>query len=66
MRQRRRSLNFALEAGQSKCVVFEVGIDELDRAWPFEQLVLRQVDLAHAPFAQLVQQPILTKLLGVL
>ena len=65
VREPRGRPDFALEAGQCLRVVGLVGADELDGARPLHELMLGQIDLAHAAGADQFFQPILAELAGL-
>ncbi len=57
-----RSLHLAFEAGQNGIIGGLTRLDHLDGARTFEELVLGDVDLAHASGSQLLAEQVLTEL----
>ncbi len=58
-------VDFSLEAGQGRGVGASLGFDQLEGAGTLQELVLGHVDLAHPAGADLLEEPILAELLGV-
>src|SRR5262249_16920551 len=52
MIQRREQARFPLEAASSRCIVPDVGADDLDRDVAFEREIAGTKDFAHPAFAQ--------------